>query len=212
MVETPKRANRPLLILMVATMAVAAILVVAMWRIVASGPRDGGFTAAPDIGGSYSLVDQAGAPVTEKTYLGKYQLLYFGYTFCPDACPTELQVMAQAIDTLGPLGDKVQPIFVTIDPERDTPPRLADYVPLFHKRLVGLTGTPEQIAAIARAYKVYYAKAPLKDGAYGMNHSSFVYLMNPQGKFMTVFGGDLDADKMAAELRRYMGGLAKTGF
>ncbi len=116
--------------------------------------------------------------------------------------------MGQAVDSLGPLADKVQPIFITIDPARDTAKQLAAYVPQFDKRLVGLTGTPEQIAAIAKAYKVYYAKADQAGGdpkSYGMNHSSFVYLMDPNGKFLTVFPSDMDSDKMASEIKRYMG-------
>jgi protein SCO1/2 len=203
------RSNRPLLILMVVIMGVVGIAVIVMWHIVASGPRDPGYAAssAPSIGGPFTLTDQSGAIVTDKTYDGSYRLIYFGYTFCPDACPTELQVMAQALDSLGPAGDKVQPIFITIDPARDTAKQLAGYVPMFDKRLVGLTGTPDQIAAVARAYKVYYAKADAAGGdpkSYGMNHSSFVYLMDPAGKFLTVFSSDMDSDKMAAEIRRYM--------
>jgi cytochrome oxidase Cu insertion factor (SCO1/SenC/PrrC family) len=209
MTKPAARSNRPLLILMVAMMAIVAVAVIVMWHIVANGPRDPGYadSGAPSIGGAFSLTDQSGAPVTDRTYDGSYRLIYFGYTFCPDACPTELQVMAQAIEAMGPAGEKVQPIFITIDPARDTAKQLAGYVPLFDKRLVGLTGTPEQIAAAAKAYKVYYAKAdqPGVDAkAYGMNHSSFVYLMDPKGKFLTVFSSDTDSDKMAAEIRRYM--------
>ena len=159
------------------------------------------------IGGPFTLVDQTGAKVTEQNYKGLYRLIYFGYTFCPDACPTELQTMAQAIDALGPDGDKIQPIFITIDPERDTVKQLANYVPLFHKRLVGLTGTLDQIAAVEKSYRVYAAKAEDKSvNGYGMNHSSFVYLMDPGGKFITVFPGDMDSDKLAAEIRKKMKG------
>jgi protein SCO1/2 len=212
MTKPAERSNRPLLILMVAMMAVVAVAVVAMWHIVESGPRDPGYAAGtPSIGGPFTLTDQSGATVTDKSYDGFYRLIYFGYTFCPDACPTELQVMAQAVEAMGPAGAKVQPIFITIDPARDTAKQLAGYVPLFDKRLVGLTGTPEQIATVAREYKVYYAKAdePGVDAkSYGMNHSSFVYLMDPAGKFLTVFSSDTDSDKMAAEIKRYMGPAA----
>jgi protein SCO1/2 len=212
MTKPAERSNRPLLILMVAMMAVVAVAVVIMWQIVASGPRDPGYAAsAPSIGGPFTLTDQSGATVTDKSYDGSYRLIYFGYTFCPDACPTELQVMAQAVEAMGPAGAKVQPIFITIDPARDSAKQLAGYVPLFDKRLVGLTGTPEQIATVAREYKVYYAKADQPGGdakGYGMNHSSFVYLMDPAGKFLTVFSSDMDSDKMAAEIKRYMGPAA----
>jgi protein SCO1/2 len=211
MPKPDSRSNRSLLILMVSMMAIVAVTVVVMWHIVASGPRDPGYdnsASAVSIGGPFQLTDQSGAAVTDKTYDGSYRLIYFGYTFCPDACPTELQTIGQAVDSLGALADKVQPIFITIDPARDTTKQLAAYVPQFDKRLVGLTGTPEQIAAVAKAYKVYYAKADQPGGdpkAYGMNHSSFVYLMDPQGRFLTVFSSDMDSDKMAAEIKRYMG-------
>ncbi len=187
---------------MIGMMVAAAIAVIVAWNVVKSGPRD---ISAPDIGGPFTLVDQTGRQVTDKTYDGSYRLIYFGYTFCPDACPTELQVMAGAIDDMGKDGDKVQPIFVTVDPARDTVKQLAGYVPSFHKRLVGLTGTPEQIARIAKEYKVYYAKADGPDAkTYLMNHSSFVYLLDPAGKFLTVFPSDMDSEKMASEIEKYM--------
>jgi protein SCO1/2 len=207
MTKKPERSSRFLLILMVATMAVVAIGVIAMWSYISSGPRDAGYASAAGIGGPFSLVDQTGAPVTDKSYAGRYRLIYFGYTFCPDACPTELQVMAQAMDLLGPAAAKVQPIFITIDPARDTVQQMAAYVQQFDKRLVGLTGSPQQIADAAHAYKVYYAKAEAEgDPAnYAMNHSSYVYLMDPAGKFVTVFSSDMDADKMAAAIEHYIG-------
>jgi protein SCO1/2 len=109
-------------------------------------------------------------------------LVYFGYTYCPDVCPTELQAVASALEMLGPAAATIVPVFITVDPERDTPAHLADYVKLFDDRLVGLTGTPEQIAAVARAYRVYYAKVtPRESTTYLMDHSSFLYLMAPDG-------------------------------
>lgn len=200
----PKRADRLLLGLMIGMMVAAAVTVIAILKWVESGPRDA-VLSTPDIGGPFALVDQTGQTVTDQTYKGFYRLIYFGYTFCPDACPTELQVMAEAVDDLGQAGDKVQPIFITVDPERDTVKQLAGYVPSFHKRLVGLTGSPLQIAQVAKEYKVYYAKADGPDGkTYLMNHSSFVYLLDPAGKFLTVFPSDMDSEKMAAEIQKYM--------
>ena len=200
--------NTPLLILMIAMIAVVAVAGVAIWRITQAGMGPvAGASSGVNIGGPFTLTDQTGATVSDKTYGGFYRLIYFGYTFCPDACPTELGVMAQAMETMGPAGQKVQPIFITIDPDRDTVQQLKTYVPLFDKRLVGLTGTPQQIAAVAKEYKVYYAKADqpgVDTKSYGMNHSSFVYLMDPNGKFLTVFSSDTDSDKMAAEIRRYI--------
>jgi protein SCO1/2 len=205
---SPKRQNRGLLILMIAVMAIVGSGVIVMWNRISSGPRDPGYAAAAAIGGPFSLVDQTGARVTDQTYAGHYRLMYFGYTYCPDACPTELQVMAQAVDLLGAEAAKVQPIFITIDPARDTPRQLAAYVPQFGNNLVGLTGSAEQIAAIAKEYKVYYAKAETAGSpdAYAMNHSSYVYLMDPNGKFVTVFSSDMDAEKMAAAIRQDMAG------
>jgi cytochrome oxidase Cu insertion factor (SCO1/SenC/PrrC family) len=206
MTSQPKRADRLLWGLMIGMMVAAAVAVVIIWNVVRSGPRDAAL-GNPAIGGPFALVDQTGRPVTDQSYKGLYRLIYFGYTFCPDACPTELQVMAQAVDDLGDAGDRVQPIFITIDPERDTVKQLAGYVPNFHKRLAGLTGSPEQIAQVAKEYKVYYAKAEQPDSqAYLMNHSSFVYLLDPDGRFITVFPSDMDAEKMASELRKYMAG------
>ncbi len=195
------------LIAIAAAAAVIAVSAVAVWRAV-TGNGQPAPTTAVAIGGPFSLTDQTGAAVTDQTYKGAYRLIYFGYTFCPDACPTELQVMAQALETMGTDGAKVQPIFITIDPARDTVKQMAAYVPQFDKRLVGLTGTPQQIATVAREYKVYYAKADQPGGdpnSYGMNHSSFVYLMGPDGQFLTVFPSDMDGDKMASEIKRYMG-------
>ena len=200
-----RQSARPTLILIAAMAAVFAFSGVLVWRAVGSGGEAAPMAA---IGGPFQLTDQTGAEVSDQSYKGLYRLIYFGYTFCPDACPTELQVMAQALETLGADGARVQPIFITIDPARDTTKQLAAYVPQFDKRLVGLTGTPQQIATVAREYKVYYAKADQPGGdpnSYGMNHSSFVYLMDPDGKFLTVFPSDMDGDKMAAEIRRYMG-------
>jgi len=185
------------------TIAAAIAIIVVVAAIVSRQGHEE--ASAPAIGGPFALTDQTGRPVTDKSYDGLYRLIYFGYTFCPDACPTELQVMAGAIDDLGQAGDKVQPIFVTVDPARDTVKQLAAYVPAFHKRLVGLTGTPEQIAQVAREYKVYYAKADGPDAkTYLMNHSSFVYLLDPAGKFLTVFPSDMDSEKMAAAIQKYM--------
>jgi protein SCO1/2 len=200
------RSNKALLTLMVAMMALVAVFVIGAWYVVKSEPRDSvAASSAPAIGGPFTLIDQTGATVTDQSYAGLYRLIYFGYTSCPDACPTELQIMGQAVDSLGAAGQKVQPIFITIDPARDTAKQLAAYVPQFDKRLVGLTGTPLQIAEVARAFKVYYAKGD--DGPnYAMNHSSFVYLMDPKGKFLTVFSSDTDADKMAQAIKGYMGG------
>jgi cytochrome oxidase Cu insertion factor (SCO1/SenC/PrrC family) len=158
------------------------------------------------VGGPFSLVDQTGRHVTEKDFLGKYMLVFFGFTYCPDVCPTELQVMSAALDELGAEGDHIQPVFVSIDPERDTPEVLKQYVGNFHPRLVGLTGSPGEIAAIARAYRVYYKKAASSaaSGDYQMDHSTTLYLMDPEGRFRKHFGYTTDARALAQGLREAM--------
>lgn len=137
----------------------------------------------------FELVDHRGRKVTEKDYLGKWQLVFFGFTYCPDVCPTTLATVSEAMDILGEDADKVTPIFITVDPERDTPKVLAEYVTAFHPSLVGLTGNAEQIKSAAEAFRVYYAKAPQESASeeYLMGHSSFVYLMTPEGVFETHF-------------------------
>lgn len=156
------------------------------------------------VGGPFTLVDQDGRTVTDADFRGRYMLIYFGFTYCPDVCPTELQVMAQAVDALGDRAKEVQPILITVDPERDTPKQLAGYVPLFHPDLTGLTGTPEQIAEVARAYRVYYAKAEQEDGDYTMDHSSYIYLMGPDGGFIDVYPGGTPAERIAESIESHM--------
>ena len=155
------------------------------------------------VGGPFELVAHDGRTVTNKTFEGEFMLIYFGFTYCPDVCPTELQVMASALDLLGPDADKVRPILITIDPERDSVETMAQYVANFHPRLLGLTGTPEQIATAARAYRVYYEKVedPGSNAAYTMDHSSIVFLMAPDGGFLAHFGPGTGPDAMAEKIR-----------
>lgn len=154
------------------------------------------------VGGPFALVGTDGVAVTDATYRGRWMLIYFGYTFCPDVCPTELQVVSTALDQLGADAAKLVPLFITIDPERDTPATLAEYVKLFDERLVGLTGSPEQIAAAARAYRVYFGKAGSKTGTdYLMDHSSFLYLVDPDGKFRALFKSGTSATELVSALR-----------
>ena len=154
------------------------------------------------VGGAFSLVDQTGAPVTDATWRGRWMLVYFGYTSCPDVCPTELQTIAAALDAVGTPAAQVVPIFITVDPERDTPARLAEYVKLFDDRLVGLTGTPQQIDTVARAYRVYYARTTPKDSTtYLMDHSSFLYLMGPDGTLRALFRPGTSVHDLAEAIR-----------
>ncbi len=159
------------------------------------------------IGGPFSLVDQNGQRVTEQDFQGKYMLVFFGYTYCPDVCPTELQVMMAALEKLGDAGKDIVPVFVSIDPERDTPQTIKSYVGNFGPRLVGLTGTPEEIAAVAKAYRVYYAKAGNKNGNdYLMDHSSIIYLMGPDGGFVKHYTYTTDAAALAGNLKEALTG------
>lgn len=144
---------------------------------------------AADIGGPFSLTDQYGNRVTHESYDNKYLLVFFGYTFCPDVCPTELLLLGQILDALGDDAARVQGLFITVDPERDTPETLARYVPNFHPDLVGLTGTPEEVAVAAREYRVYYRKGEMAAGetTYLMEHSTIVYFMNPDSEYVAHF-------------------------
>ena len=168
--------------------------------------------ASVAIGGPFTLVRGDGATVTDKTYIDKWQLIYFGYTMCPDACPTALNEIAGALQELGPLADKVQPIFITIDPDRDTPQVMAKYVKAFDPRIVGLSGTPTQIAAAAHLYRVYYAKVADKDApdGYLMDHSSIIYVMRPgDDRFVATFTHETTSDEMAERLRKFIGSYAE---
>ena len=152
------------------------------------------------VGGPFTLTDQHGAEVTEQDFAGRYMLIYFGYTYCPDICPLSLANMTQAVDLLPPdQADQVVPILITVDPERDTVEQLAEYAPMFHPRLVALTGSPEAIKAAAQAYRVYYARAGDDDANdYLMDHSTFVYLMGPDGRYVRHFAHNAAPEEIAA--------------
>lgn len=154
------------------------------------------------IGGAFTLTDNTGKRVTDQDFHGKYTLVFFGFTSCPDICPAGLQLIAGALQKLGTKAQLITPIFISVDPQRDTPEKLAAYVKNFDPRLVGLTGTPEEIAAVAKAYKVYYAKAPSKERPddYTMDHTSIIYVMDPKGEFVTHFTPSTSVDDMAAKL------------
>lgn len=194
--------------------AIAALVVVAFFAGRAYfGPMGGnGPSLATQgtarIGGPISLVDQDGKPVTDSDFRGRYMLVYFGFTYCPDVCPTSLNRNMQALDLLDPAkAERIEPILISIDPARDTPAHLKDYVRAFSPRMVGLTGSAEQVAAAAKAYGVYYAKVENADDPehYLMDHTSITYLMGPDGAFIQHFRHDLAPDEMAAQLRTVLG-------
>lgn len=158
------------------------------------------------IGGSFTLIDQDGKTRTEKDYADTYKLVYFGFTYCPAICPTELQKTAEALRDLPEnLRTKIQPLFITIDPERDTVDVMKNYVPLFSKDLIGLTGSVAQIEAIKKTYKVYGAKVP-QDDTYTMDHSSYIYFMSPDDKPIYLFRTTDTADTMVETLTAYFAG------
>lgn len=159
------------------------------------------------VGGPFMMTNQDGKRVTEKDFLGRYMLVFFGFTYCPDVCPTELQVMTAALAGMGEDGKSIQPVFVSIDPERDTPANVKAYVENFGGGLVGLTGSPEDVAKMAKAFRVYYQRVDnpaSKD--YSMDHSSIIYLMGPDGKFRKHFTYTTDPKALAEGLRGAMGG------
>lgn len=158
------------------------------------------------VGGPFTLTDESGKAVTDKDYRGRYMLVFFGFTSCPDICPAGLQLISAVLENLGPKADRIAPIFISVDPERDTPEKLADYVKNFNPRFIGLSGTPEQIDDVAKAYRVYYRKVPNAEvpGDYGMDHTSIMYLMGPDGEFVTHFTPTASVDEITAKLDKLL--------
>jgi protein SCO1/2 len=161
-------------------------------------------SGAPAVGGPFELTNHFGEAVTEKDFAGQYMLVFFGYTYCPDVCPTALSDMSVALDLLGEeKAEKITPLFISVDPARDTPDHLAEYVSFFHPKTIGLTGTEEQIKKVAREYRVYYRlNEPSADDPldYLVDHTGIVYLMGPDGKLVTHFSHGTPPDKMAERL------------
>jgi protein SCO1/2 len=184
-----------------AILGVAAILTLGL----RDSPRGVAGTAlASAIGGSFRLTDQNGKTVTEADLRGKWSLIYFGYTHCPDACPTALNDMSIALDDLGAKRGAVRPVFITVDPERDTPETLKAYVTSFDAPILALTGTPEQVAQAAKGYRVYYAKHPEAGGDYSMDHSSVIYVMDPEGRFTASFTHESTPEQIAERLKKLL--------
>ncbi|MGH7047928.1 MAG: SCO family protein [Stellaceae bacterium] len=165
----------------------------------------GGTLLGSAIGGPFRLVDQNGRTVTNTALEGRWLLVYFGYTHCPDVCPTTLNNIAVALHDLGPKSAEVRPVFITIDPARDTPQTLKNYIAAFDAPILALTGNAEQIAQAASDYRVYYAKHPEPDGDYSMDHSSIIYVMDPKGRFSASLNAEEAPAQMAARLRQLLG-------
>ena len=174
----------------------------AMVLLLPAAPQRAVTTVTGELGGPFTLTAMDGRTVTDETYRGKWLVIYFGYTSCPDACPTALNSMGVALDRLGAGAAEWQPIFITVDPKRDTQQALAEYLKSFDPRIVGLTGTEEQIASVVREYRVYVSVHEGPD--YLVDHSSFFYVMNPQGKFVNVVTGKASGEELADRLRQLM--------
>lgn len=158
------------------------------------------------IGGPFDLIDQNGRRRSDAEFRGKLMVLYFGYTSCPDVCPSDLIAISSAIHLLGPAGNNVQPIFITVDPQRDTVEHLRGYVSTFHPRLIGLTGSEHDIRTLALAYKVYYAKIAAEHGEpYAIYHTGFIYLVDRNGKYLGFFPPGTPPNRMVEIIRQHLG-------
>ena len=189
--------------------AFAGLLVVAAGVLLALAMREtprgaAGTALASAIGGPFHLIDQNGKPVSDADLKGKWQLVFFGYTHCPDTCPTALNEIALALDQLGVKRGEVEIVFITVDPERDTPDVLKSYVQSFDAPIIALTGSPDAVAQAAKAYRVFYAKHPRGDGDYDMDHSAVIYVMNPEGRFTATFTPDSSADSIVQRLQKLL--------
>jgi protein SCO1/2 len=156
------------------------------------------------VGGSFHLTDSNSKPISDQDLKGHPSLVFFGFTHCPDICPTTLFEVSEILRALGPDADNVRALFVTVDPERDTVPVLKDYLSSFDPHLIGVTGDPAAVAAMAKAYRVYFKKVPLDGGTYTMDHTAIVYLMDKNGRFVAPFNAKRKPDEAAADLRKYL--------
>jgi len=195
----------------VAAAAVAAFLGASAWYVM-DNRKDDIFAdcrqsqvAGGDIGGPFTLVNTSGATVTDADVLTKPSLVYFGYTFCPDVCPFDMSRNVEAVDQLAGMGIDVTPVFITIDPERDTPEALADYAANMDPKLVALTGSADQIRAASQAYKTFYKKRDTGDEYYLVDHSTFTYLMLPGEGFVDFFRREITSEQMAESVACFVG-------
>ena len=207
--SAPRLPSRPPSRLVVVAALLAALVILGSAAFLALELHDNargvaGTVLGSAIGGPFTLVDQNGKTVTNTALEGKWLLVYFGYTHCPDACPTALNNIALALHDLGTKRDEIRPVFITIDPARDTSQVMKDYVTAFDAPILALTGTAAQIAEAAKNYRVYYAKHPEAGGDYSMDHSSIIYVMDPKGRFTASFTGEDPPEQMAERLKKLL--------
>lgn len=208
MADAPQSPSRSPHFALIAA-ALAAILVLATGAFVGLAFRDNpkgvaGSLLGAAIGGPFQLTDQNGKRFTDADLKGKWSLVFFGFTHCADTCPTTLNEMSQALDQLGSERDKVRIVFISVDAERDTPEVMKSYVSSFDPSIVALTGTVDEVKEAAKAYRVYYAKHPLADGGYDMDHSAVIYVMDPQGRFTATLTPEAPAAEMTARLKKLL--------
>lgn len=189
----------------VAVVVASVFLAGTVWFAVQGGEEDQfaqcrGGAVAGDIGGPFELVNAAGETVTDQDVITEPSLIYFGYTFCPDVCPLDVDRNALAVEMLEEKGKIVTPVFITIDPKRDTPEVVGEFAEVMHPRMIGLTGSPEQVKAASQAYKSYYRAHPDVDGEYLVDHSTFSYLVMPEVGFVDYFRRELSPEQMAERL------------
>ena len=194
------RTTRPLVIAAAFGGSLVVGLILMFW--VLGGVR--GVATPAAIGGPFQLTDQTGATVTEKSLLGRPSLIFFGYTHCPDVCPTTLFEMSEVLRAMGKDADGINAYFISVDPERDTVASMKDYLSSFDPHLRGLTGDPKAVAKVISEYRVYAKKVPLKDGDYSMDHTALVYLMDRDGRFVAPFNLKQTPQQAAADLKRYL--------
>ena len=186
----------------------AALVITAIAVVTLSRPAGiGGVISSGEalIGGPFTMTDQDGAPVTEKSLLGKPSILFFGFTYCPEVCPTTLYDMSVMLKAMGAEAERINAVFVSVDPERDTPQAMRDYLQAFDPHIRGFSGTPEETRTIAKAYRVYYKKVPLEDGDYTVDHTALVYLFDADGKFVAPLNLKQEPEKAAAPIRALLG-------
>ncbi len=194
------RTARPLVIVTAFTASLLVGLLVMLWAM--GGVR--GVTAPAAIGGQFQLTDQSGAAVTEKDLQGKPTLIFFGFTHCPDVCPTSLFEISEVLRAMGKDADRVNAYFISVDPERDNAAAMKDYLSSFDPHLRGLTGDPASVQKVISEYRVYAKKVPLKDGDYTMDHTALIYLMDRDGKFVSPFNVNRKPEEAATDLKRYL--------